>query len=196
MTSNEGSISREVRQLSIQILHDTQLNSYFPKFRILPIARSTSCRLLKKCLNGYISKNWEARWVKLTPHSVWCPCFLGTQFHVSSYYGYKYIMINNEIKKKHFHIFQAKKAKTLAANYLGLGHTWLYIWCFRNAYFELIWEKKKNLNKSKSIEDNSRKSNLEQVIYRYISVSFKFKIQNGKNNSKIKVKISMVDDIV
>ena len=39
----------------------------------------------------------------------------------------------NKLKKIYFHIFQTTKAKTLAektlaANYLGLGHTWLQIW--------------------------------------------------------------------
>ena len=46
------------------------------------------------------------------------------------------------------------------------------------------------------MKDNSTKSNLEQVIYQSISVSFNFKLENGKNTSKIKVKISIVDDIV
>ena len=54
----------------------------------------------------------------------------------------------------------------------------------------------KNLNKSKSMKDNSTKSNLEQVIYQSISVSFKYKLENGNNTSKIKVKICIVDDIV
>ena len=43
----------------------------------------------------------------------------------------------------------------------------------------------KNLNKSKSMKDNSTKPNLEQIVYRCISVSFKFKLLNGKNTSKI-----------
>ena len=46
------------------------------------------------------------------------------------------------------------------------------------------------------MKDNSTKSNLEQVINQSISVSFKYKLENGNNTSKIKVKICIVDDIV
>ena len=89
------------------------LNNSFPKFGLLTIAQSTNCRLLKKSLNGYISKNWEATWLELTPLSLWCPCFLGTEFHVCSYYGYEYTMITMKSKKKKkIHIFQTTKAKT------------------------------------------------------------------------------------
>ena len=57
-------------------------------------------------------------------------------------------------------------------------------------------EPRRNLNKSKSTKNNSAKSNMEQRTYQSISVSLRFKPQNGKNTSKIKVKISIVDDIV
>ena len=71
--------------------------------------------------------------------------------------------------------YKSKDIRALTTNYLGVGHTWLQILCFRNAYFELNGKKKKNLNKSKSMKDNSTKSNLEQIIYQIISASFKFK---------------------
>ena len=105
-------------------------------------------------------------------------------------------MKSKKKKKSYLRNYKSKAIKTLATNYLEFGHTWLQIWWFGNAYFELIGEKKKNLNKFKSMKDNSPKSNLAQVIYQSISVSFKFKLQNGKNTSKIKVKISIVGDIV
>ena len=107
-------------------------------------------------------------------------------------------MNTTKSKKKNSYIsnYNSKDIKILPANYLGLGHTWHLIWCFRNAYFELNGEKKKNLNKSKSMKNNSVKSNLEQRIYQGISVSLRFKLQNAKSTSKIKVKIYIVDDIV
>ena len=46
------------------------------------------------------------------------------------------------------------------------------------------------------MKDSSTKSNLERVSYQSISISFKFKIQNGKNTSKVKFKIFIVDNIV
>lgn len=103
------------------------LNNSFPKFGLLTIAQSTNCRLLKKSLNAYISKNWEATWLELTPLSLWCPCFLGTEFHVCSYYGYEYTMITMKSKKKKKFIsskLQKQRHQNFGCKLLG---AWTYL---------------------------------------------------------------------
>ena len=154
MTLNKGfniSGTTAVKAPKLFMILRLDRKNSFPKFGILPIARSTNWKLFQKVLKwlyferlrSYMTETYTT-FTLLSLLPWWTVSFLFLAIMVKNI---SWLQWN---KKKHFHIFQTTKdIDTLAANYLGLEHSWLQIWCFRNPYFELIGEKKKNLKKSK-----------------------------------------------